>query len=531
MSLLHITDLNLGFEYNQSLTQVVFDLNLLVKKGEIHALVGESGSGKSVSALSIIQLLDSPPLKIISGTVNWQGKDLTQASEAELRAIRGDKISVIFQEPMTSLNPLHSIVKQLSEAITLHTLCSKKEAADKALEWLIKVGIRSPEQKLRALPHQLSGGEKQRIMIAMALVNEPDLLIADEPTTALDVTIQAQILALITKLQRETGMGVLFITHDLTIVKQVADHVSVMEQGRIIESADKDTLFARPKHPYTQKLLAAEPKGSAVNTLSQQPILSVEQLKVWFPIRQGILRRTVDHFKAVDDINLQLRVGETLGIVGESGSGKSTLAKAILQLIKSRGKIVFLGKDIQGLTQPLMREQRQNMQVVFQDPYGSLSPRMSIADIIAEGLDIHHPCNAQVREQRIEQVMQEVEINPNWGSRYPNEFSGGQRQRIAIARALILRPKFLILDEPTSSLDRTIQIQIIELLKRLQIKYQLSYLFISHDLAVIKSLSHQVLVMQQGKVVESGTCEQIFSAPKSLYTQQLMSAAGFTADD
>ena len=526
MSLLEIKQLNLGFGNNQSLTQVVFDLNLTIEKGQIHALVGESGSGKSVTALSIIQLLDSPPLKIMSGEVNWQDEDLTKASEARLREIRGDKISVIFQEPMTSLNPLHAIEKQLGEVIMLHTLCSKKQASLKALEWLNKVGIREPEQKLKALPHQLSGGEKQRIMIAMALVNEPDLLIADEPTTALDVTIQAQILSLIKKLQRETKMGVLFITHDLSIVKRVADQVSVMEKGSIVESAAKDTLFNHPQHAYTQKLLAAEPAGRATNTLTQQPLLSVDQLKVWFPIRKGIFQRTVDHFKAVDDINFTLNVGETLGIVGESGSGKSTLAKAILQLIYSDGKVVFLGNDIQGLKQQYMRAHRQHLQVVFQDPYGSLSPRMSVGDIIGEGLDIHAPDDIAARDARILEVMKEVEIDPNWRERYPNEFSGGQRQRIAIARALVLRPKLLILDEPTSSLDRTIQIQIIELLKHLQDKYQLSYLFISHDLSVIKALSHNVLVMQSGKVVESGPCDKIFHSPEQPYTQQLISAAG-----
>ncbi len=526
MSLLQIKQLNLGFENNQALTQVVFDLDLSIEKGQIHALVGESGSGKSVTALSIVQLLDSPPLRIMSGEINWQDEDLTNASEARLREIRGDKISVIFQEPMTSLNPLHAIEKQLGEVIMLHTLCTKKQAAIKALEWLKKVGIREPEQKLKALPHQLSGGEKQRIMIAMALVNEPDLLIADEPTTALDVTIQAQILSLIIKLQRETQMSVLFITHDLSIVQRIADHVSVMEKGKIVESADKETLFNQPQHPYTQKLLAAEPSGKAVDTLTQQPLLDIEQLKVWFPIRKGILQRAVDHFKAVDDINFKLAVGETLGIVGESGSGKSTLAKAILQLIGSDGKIVFLNQDIQGLKQKQMREYRQHMQVVFQDPYGSLSPRMSVGEIIGEGLDIHSPNDVASRNARIMEVMKEVEIDPDWRERYPNEFSGGQRQRIAIARALVLRPKLLILDEPTSSLDRTIQIQIIELLKHLQSKYQLSYLFISHDLAVIKALSHNVLVMQSGKVIENGSCEQIFNQPKQPYTQQLIRAAG-----
>lgn len=526
MSLLEIKQLNLGFSHAHGLNHVVSDLDLNIEKGQIHALVGESGSGKSVTALSIIQLLDSPPLKIISGEINWRSEDLTKATQARLREIRGDKISVVFQEPMTSLNPLHSIEKQLGEVIILHTLCSKKEASAKVLEWLKKVGIRSPEQKLKALPHQLSGGEKQRVMIAMALVNKPDLLIADEPTTALDVTIQAQILSLIAKLQQETQMSVLFITHDLSVVKRIADHVSVMEKGRIVESAPKQVIFEQPNHPYTLKLIAAEPSGTATNTLTEQTLLDLEQVKVWFPIRKGILQRTVDHFKAVDDISFTLNVGETLGVVGESGSGKSTLAKAILQLIKSDGKVVFLSQNIQGLKQHQMRAHRQHMQVVFQDPYGSLSPRMSVGEIIGEGLEIHSPSDAINREQRIKEVMQEVEIDPSWRERYPNEFSGGQRQRIAIARALILRPKFLILDEPTSSLDRTIQIQIIELLKRLQLKYQLSYLFISHDLAVVKALSHNVLVMQSGKVVESGSCEQIFSTPKQHYTQQLLKAAG-----
>jgi len=523
--LLEIQALNLGFSANNSTKQVVFDFNLAIAPGEIHALVGESGSGKSVSAMSIVQLLDSPPFKIISGSINWRGTDLTQASEKTLRGLRGNDISVIFQEPMTSLNPLHSIAKQLTEMILLHQLCTKSQAAQQALHYLEKVGIREPAQKLAALPHQLSGGERQRIMIAMALINNPQLLIADEPTTALDVTVQQQILQLIIDLQRENGMAVLFITHDLGVVKKIADKVSVMESGCIVESADKNSIFAQPSHPYTKRLLEAAPSGAPIPASSQQSIIEVDQLKIWFPIKQGILRRTIDHFKAVDGISFSLLVGETLGIVGESGSGKSTLAKAVLQLIKSEGDIVFLGEQIQTLSHREMRSHRRSMQVVFQDPYGSLSPRLSVGEIIGEGLDIHAWGNASEREQRIIEVMREVEIDPDWRERYPNEFSGGQRQRIAIARALVLRPKFIILDEPTSSLDRTIQIQIIELLRQLQQKYQLSYIFISHDLNVVKAMSHKVLVMRSGKIIEAGECQQIFEHPKAQYTKSLIAAA------
>ncbi len=525
MALLEIKQLNLGFESAGTLRQVVYNLDLEMHKGEIHALVGESGSGKSVTAMSIIQLLDSPPLKIISGEINWQGTNLVKASEAHLREIRGANISVIFQEPMTSLNPLHNIEKQLSEIILLHTLCSKKHAGEQALQWLEKVGIREPQQKLKALPHQLSGGERQRVMIAMALVNEPDLLIADEPTTALDVTIQAQILALILALQKETKMSVLFITHDLSIVQRIADRVSVMERGKIVECSAKEQIFNHPAHPYTQRLLAAEPSVTTRKISSEETVLQVNNLKVWFAIRQGILQRTVDHFKAVDGISLTLKRGETLGIVGESGSGKSTLAKAILQLIKSTGEVIFLGNNIQSVNSHTMRPYRRAMQIVFQDPYGSLSPRMSVEEIISEGLEIHRQGSADEREQKVLSVMREVEIDDSWRNRYPHELSGGQRQRVAIARALILRPEFIVLDEPTSSLDRTIQIQIIELLNNLQLKYQLSYIFISHDLNLVRAMAHTVLVMRQGNVVESGPCEQIFHAPKQQYTQELINAA------
>ncbi len=498
-----------------------------IKKGETVALVGESGSGKTVSALSILRLLPYPDVTHPSGQIFFQGQDLLAAKEAEIRRVRGNKISIIFQEPMTSLNPLHTVEKQVSEVLKIHRGMSNGAARRRTLELLTKVGIRDAESRLSAFPHQLSGGQRQRVMIAMALANEPDLLIADEPTTALDVTIQAQILDLLKDLQRELGMALLLITHDLGIVQKMADRTCVMKDGEIVERGPAAEIFANPKHPYTKQLLEAEPKGAPPTLDESAPlVLEADSLKVWFPVKRGLLRRTVDHIKAVDGVSFKLRSGQTLGIVGESGSGKTTLGLAILRLVSSEGPIAYVGKRIDGLGNKEMRPLRREMQIVFQDPYGSLSPRLSVGQIIEEGLIIQNPgLTPKERRERVSAALTEVGLKPEWQDRYPHEFSGGQRQRIAIARAMILQPNFLMLDEPTSALDVSVQAQIVDLLRDLQKKRDLSYLFISHDLKVMRALASYVMVMQNGVVVEEGPTIEIFERPKTLYTKALLAAA------
>lgn len=523
-ALLKVKDLTVGFRQDGAISHAVRGVSFEVHKGETVALVGESGSGKSVTALSTVQLLDDNAQ--VGGSITYAGHEMVGASEPELRAVRGNDISFIFQEPMTSLNPLHTIERQLTESIELHQGLRGSGVKTKIIELLNQVGIRDGASRLGAYPHQLSGGQRQRVMIAMALANGPELLIADEPTTALDVTIQAQILDLLAELKRDVGMSMLFITHDLTIVRKIADRVCVMKDGEIVEAGPTAEIFGNPQHPYTKMLLSAEsagvpapvPDGSTV-------IIETDQLKIWFPIYAGLLKRTVDYVKAVNNATLTVRVGETVGIVGESGSGKTTLALAIMRLIGSEGRIKFQGTDIHALTPKQMRPLRGDIQIVFQDPYGSLSPRMTVAEIIAEGLAIHGLAPGKNRRDMVAEIMGEVGLDPALMDRYPHEFSGGQRQRIAIARAMILRPKLLVLDEPTSALDMTVQVQIVELLRDLQVKFGLAYLFISHDLKVVRALSHKVMVMKQGDVVEVGDAADIFDAPQSEYTKTLMAAA------
>lgn len=521
--LLSIEQLSVSFTQGQQLSPAVKQVSLQLQPGETLALVGESGSGKSVTANAILRLL--PASAQMMGKILYQGEDLLSLPETAMQQIRGQQIAMIFQEPMSSLNPLQRIGKQISEMILQHQRLTKAEASAKALELLRLVEIPQPEQRIKAYPHELSGGQRQRVMIAMALANEPKLLIADEPTTALDVTVQKTILELLQRLQQKMGMAILLISHDLNLVRRVADRVCVMQQGCLVEQAVSEQLFTAPQHPYTQALLAAEPSGLPAATEVGPTLLSVEQLKVWFPLKKGLLQRTFDHVKAVDGISFQLKRGQSLGIVGESGSGKSTLGLAILRLIQSQGSIVFAQQPINTLTQKQVRPLRRKLQVVFQDPFGSLSPRMSIGQIIGEGLEIHQIGTPSEREQMIVHALQEVGLDPATRHRYPHEFSGGQRQRVAIARALVLKPDLILLDEPTSALDRSVQRQVIELLRDLQVKYNLTYLFISHDLAVVKALCHQLMVMRQGQVVEQGTAATIFAAPQHTYTQQLLEAA------
>jgi microcin C transport system ATP-binding protein len=494
-----------------------------VSRGETVALVGESGSGKSVSALSTVSLLgDSAE---VSGSVTYDGQQMIGASKKLLRQVRGNDISFIFQEPMTSLNPLHTIEKQLAESLALHQGVVGEAARSRILDLLDKVGIQDAESRLKAYPHELSGGQRQRIMIAMALANKPDVLIADEPTTALDVTIQAQILELLADLKAQENMGLLFITHDLGIVRRIADKVCVMEKGEIVESGATREIFANPQHPYTQKLLAAEPKGRPAPVPADAKVIAeTDKLRIWFPIKQGFLRKVVGHVKAVNEATLTVRAGETLGIVGESGSGKTTLALAIMRLIASEGRIAYLGQDIQAWRTKQLRRLRKDMQIVFQDPFGSLSPRMTCAEIIAEGLGVHKVDPGKAKRELVAEIMGEVGLDPATMDRYPHEFSGGQRQRIAIARAMVLRPKLVVLDEPTSALDMTVQVQIVELLRRLQKKYGLAYLFISHDLNVVRAMSHKVMVMKRGDVVEYGDADTLFDNPTSEYTRTLLQA-------
>ncbi|WP_244446317.1 ABC transporter ATP-binding protein [Devosia riboflavina] len=496
-----------------------------IAPGETLALVGESGSGKSVTALSILKLL--PPSATLEGTIALDGQNLVSASATQLRGVRGNEVGMIFQEPMSSLNPVHTVGKQIGEILETHQGMRQTAARKRTLELLAEVGIPDPERRVDDYPHQLSGGQRQRVMIAMALANNPKLLIADEPTTALDVTVQAQILALLKKLQRQHGMAMLFITHDLTIVRKIADRVSVMTQGEVVESGPTADIFANPKHAYTQKLLAASPRGAPVLPKSASPVLvETKDLKVWFPIKRGLLRRTVGHIRAVDGVDIAIHKGETLGVVGESGSGKSSLGYALLRLIPSDGKIVILGQDIAGRSGRAMRPMRKHMQIVFQDPFGSLSPRMSVGEIVEEGLKVHMPrLNVAEREAKVVAVLNEVGLDPKAANRYPHEFSGGQRQRIAIARALVLEPDFLVLDEPTSALDISIQAQVIDLLRDVQRRRDLTYLFISHDLRVVKALAHSVVVMRNGRIVEAGPAAAIFARPRDPYTRQLMAAA------
>jgi len=524
MNVLEVKGLDVRFAQEGSQVHAVRDVSFTVAKGETVALVGESGSGKSVTALSTVKLL--PDSALVTGSVLYQGKEMLGASEAELRKVRGNDISFIFQEPMTSLNPLHTIDRQIMESLALHQGLSGGKARARVLDLLQKVGIRDAESRLNAYPHQLSGGQRQRVMIAMALANGPELLIADEPTTALDVTIQAQILDLLAELKRAEGLSLLFITHDLTIVRRIAERVCVMQGGAIVEQGRTEEIFANPQHPYTQKLLAAEAKGRPAPVPADAPeVLRTEDMRVWFPITRGFLRKTVGHVKAVNAATLSVRAGETLGVVGESGSGKTTLALAILRLVPATGKVVFMGRDLSGVQGSALRGLRRDMQVVFQDPFGSLSPRMTAEQIIAEGLGVHGVDPGRDRGEMVAEMMQVVGLDPAMMGRYPHEFSGGQKQRIAIARAMILRPKLVVLDEPTSALDMTVQVQIVDLLRDLQVKYGLAYVFISHDLRVVRALSHKVMVMQQGDVVEVGEAGEVFANPTHAYTRTLMKAA------
>ncbi|MEX2615380.1 MAG: ABC transporter ATP-binding protein [Alphaproteobacteria bacterium] len=525
--LLVVDDLSVCFDTPGGTVDAVKHASFTIGRGETLALVGESGSGKSVTALSILQLLPYPVARHPNGSIRFKGSELVGADEAAMRAVRGNRISMIFQEPMTSLNPLHTIEKQIAETLTLHKGMSGSQARSRVLELLNLVGVQNAEQRLTAYPHELSGGQRQRVVIAMALANEPDLLIADEPTTALDVTIQAQILKLLKDLQQELGMAMLFITHDLGIVRKIADKVCVMCNGEIVEAGPTAEIFARPAHDYTRHLLAAEPKGSKSEPSPDAPVvITGSDIKVWFPIKKGVFRRTVDHVKAVNGITVTVRQGQTVGVVGESGSGKTTLGMALLRLERSTGSIEFGGRDIQGLPEDKLRPMRREMQVVFQDPYGSLSPRMSIGEIVAEGLKVHSDSrDAAGLDAQVVEALREVGLEPESRFRYPHEFSGGQRQRIAIARAIVLKPKFIVLDEPTSALDMSVQAQIVDLLADLQRRHGLAYMFISHDLKVVRALADHVIVMKDGVVVEQGPADVIFDNPSEPYTKALMAAA------
>src|SRR5438034_1583864 len=525
--LLEIKELSVEFRQGRHETLAVDRVSFDIKKGETVALVGESGSGKSVTALSVLKLLPYPAASHPSGSIRFKGQELLHLPEAQIRHVRGNDITIIFQEPMTSLNPLHTIEKQIGEILLLHQGLTGEPARKRIIELLDQVGIPDPQMRLKSYPHQLSGGQRQRVMIAMALANEPDLLIADEPTTALDVTVQAQILVLLKELQKRLGMAMLFITHDLGIVRKLAETVCVMKDGKIVEQGQVERVFTAPEHPYTRALLAAEPKPDPAPLRPEAPVVvEVDDLKVWFPIKRGVLRRVVGHIKTVDGVSIAVRKGETLGIVGESGSGKTTLGLAILRLVSSDGPIVFLGSKITGLTFKKMRPFRRQMQIVFQDPYGSLSPRMSVSDIIEEGLWVHHPkLNKAEREARVIRALQDVGLDPDTRFRYPHEFSGGQRQRVAVARAIVLEPTFVVLDEPTSALDMLIQAQIVELLRTLQKRRNLTYMFISHDLRVVAARACRLVVMRNGKVVEEGPAAALFARPRSDYTRALFAAA------
>jgi len=525
--LLSVQDLSVAFAQGGKQSVAVDHISFDIAKGETVALVGESGSGKSVSALSVLKLLPYPAASHPSGKILFQGADLLAMNETQLRQVRGNKITMIFQEPMTSLNPLHTIERQIVEVLQLHQGMRDQAARARTLELLNEVGIRDPQKRLDAYPHQLSGGQRQRVMIAMALANEPELLIADEPTTALDVTVQAQILELLAGLKARKGMSLLFITHDLGIVRRIADRVCVMTKGKIVETGPTKDIFANPQHAYTKHLLAAEPKGKppAANP-DAKAVMTGKDIKVWFPIKKGFFRTTVDNVKAVDGIDVTVRAGQTLGVVGESGSGKTTLGLALARMISSSGTINFDGRDINQLSFNAMRPLRRELQIVFQDPFGSLSPRLSVSEIIEEGLKIHAPkLSPDERDDKVVDVLKEVGLDPETRHRYPHEFSGGQRQRVAIARAMVLNPRFVMLDEPTSALDMSVQAQVVDLLRSLQAKHNLAYLFISHDLKVVRALANDVIVMRNGQIVEAGSSEQIFSSPQTDYTRALMAAA------
>jgi microcin C transport system ATP-binding protein len=526
--LLDVRDLSVAFRQGETQHLAVDRISFQIKAGECTALVGESGSGKSVSALSVLRLLPYPAASHPSGSIRFKGRELLQLGENQMRGIRGANISIIFQEPMTSLNPLHTIEQQISEMLLLHRRMSSAAIRARIVELLTQVGIPDAAKRLSAYPHQLSGGQRQRVMIAMALANEPDLLIADEPTTALDVTVQAQILRLLADIRARLGMSMLFITHDLGIVRRIADVICVMNKGKIVEQGPVERVFASPQHPYTRDLLAAEPKPDPAPPRPEQPVvLKSDNLKVWFPIKRGLFRKVVGHIKAVDGVSVAIRKGETLGVVGESGSGKTTLGLALLRLISSDGPIVFLGKNIQGLRFKEIRPFRRDMQIVFQDPFGSLSPRMSVGDIVAEGMLVHQPnLSEEERTARVVKALRDVGLDdPQMRFRFPHEFSGGQRQRISIARAMVLEPNFVVLDEPTSALDMLLQVQMVDLLRDLQRRRGLTYMFISHDLRVVASLASNLIVMREGVVVEQGPASDLFANPKTDYTRALFAAA------
>ena len=526
-TLLSIENLSVAFKQGGATNLAVDGVSFTINKGETVALVGESGSGKSVTALSILKLLPYPAASHPSGAIHFNGENLLDGDERDLMRVRGNDITMIFQEPMTSLNPLHTVDRQINEILKLHRGMSDKQATQRTIELLEQVGIQNAKARLGAYPHQLSGGQRQRVMIAMALANEPQLLIADEPTTALDVTIQAQILKLLKELQQKRGLAMLFITHDLGIVRKIADRTFVMKGGKIVEHGPTEKLFKNPQHEYTKHLINSEPSGEPPEADDSAPlVLQAEDVKVWFPIKRGFMRRTVDHVKAVDGIDVTLREGQTLGVVGESGSGKTTLGLALTRLISSKGKIAFVGRNISEYSFKQMKPLREEMQVVFQDPYGSLSPRMSIGEIVGEGLQIHQPeLSTYERDKKVAEALFETGLDPDTRHRYPHEFSGGQRQRVAIARALVLEPKFIMLDEPTSALDMSVQAQVVDLLRELQERHKLTYMFISHDLKVVRALANDVIVMRHGQVVEQGPTAQIFDTPQTEYTKALMAAA------
>jgi len=521
-----VDSLSVSFHQGATVNHAVKDVSFELRKGETFALVGESGSGKSVTAMALTKLLPKNITHYDAGNVMFEAEDLLLKNEEQMRKIRGNRIGMVFQEPLTALNPLHNVYKQISEVLRIHQGLSGQKAKQRILELLTLVGIPNPESRLKSYPHQLSGGQRQRIMIAMALANEPEILIADEPTTALDVTIQKQVLNLLQELQQKLGMTILLITHDLGVVRRYAHRVGVMTQGSLVEVNETAALFEEPQHSYTKALLSAEPSGHPVQAdANAVPVMTVDQLKVWFPIKRGVFKHTVGYIKAVDDISFEIRRGHTLGIVGESGSGKTTLVQALLKLIDSDGSIVFEKQELSRLSSLQVRPLRRRMQIVFQDPFSSLSPRMSVEEIISEGLLIHQIGTKKERERKVIQSLQEVGLDPETRHRFPHEFSGGQRQRIAIARALILEPDLIVLDEPTSALDRSIQAQLMDLLRDLQQRHGFSYLFISHDLKVVKTIAHEVLVLKEGKVLESGLAESIFTSPKHEYTQELLNSA------